>query len=105
MSRRERIEHLLNTEYCPVFLTVEDESHTHHVPEGAETHYKIIMAADVFSSLPRIKRHQLLNKLLKNELDTGMHALSMHLYCPTEWQTQSSAILKSPSCRDGYKNK
>lgn len=105
MSRRERIEQQLITEFSPIYLSVEDESSNHHVPENAQTHFKIVMAAEQFASLSRINRHKLLNKLLKNEFDNGMHALSMHLYSPEEWQLQSTTILQSPSCRDGYKNK
>lgn len=105
MSRKERIEQQLLSEFNPLFLLVEDESKNHHVPENAQTHFKIIMATPQFTDLSRIHRHRLINKLLKEELDTGMHALSMYLYSPTEWETQDKSHLNSPSCRDGYKNK
>ncbi|RUR11140.1 BolA family transcriptional regulator [Legionella sp. km772] len=105
MSRKERIqEHLLN-EFNPLFLLVEDESSNHHVPENAQTHYKIIMASPKFNELSRVHRHRLVNKLLQEEFDTGMHALSMHLFTPTEWESQDKSGFKSPPCRDGYKNK
>lgn len=105
MSRKERIEQQLIAQFSPSYLAVEDESHQHHVPENAQTHYKIVMTASQFTSLSRINRHKLINVLLKNEFENGMHALSMHLYSPEEWQTQADSVLKSPSCRDGYKNK
>lgn len=105
MSRKERIEQQLLSEFNPLFLLVEDESKNHHVPENAQTHFKIIMATPQFTDLSRIHRHRLINKLLKEEFDTGMHALSMYLYAPTEWETQDKSHLNSPSCRDGYKNK
>lgn len=105
MPRKDRIEKLLHREFSPLFLQVEDESKNHHVPQGAQTHFKIVMAAKTMTTLPRIDRHKLLNKLLKAEFDTGMHALSMHLYSPDEWLKYNQQVLSSPSCKDGYKNK
>jgi len=37
MSRKDRIEQQLTTELSPLYLSVEDESGNHHVPEGAQT--------------------------------------------------------------------
>jgi BolA protein len=103
MSRKERIEQLLQKELSPSHLNVEDESSNHHVPQGAETHFKIIAVSQRFIDLSRIERHRMLNHLLNPELEQGLHALSMHLYTPEEWEKNQS-VLKSPSCRDGYKN-
>lgn len=104
MSRKDRIEHLLNHEISPVYLNVEDESANHHVPQGAETHFKVTAVSSRFINLSRIARHRLLNHLLSPEFALGLHALSMHLYTPDEWE-KNKTVLKSPSCRDGYKNK
>ena len=105
MSRKERIEEILIAQFSPTYLNVEDESHQHHVPKDAQTHFKITMAADEFTPLGRIDRHRLINKLLKNDFDNGMHALSMYLYSPHEWELKRESVPNSPSCRDGYKNK
>jgi BolA family transcriptional regulator, general stress-responsive regulator len=104
MSRKDRIEQLLTNEFSPLVLSVEDESNKHHVPEKAQTHFKIIMTSPQFSSITRVQRHRLINTLLKNEFDTGMHALSMLLYSPEEWEVKK-AVPQSPNCRDGYKNR
>jgi BolA family transcriptional regulator, general stress-responsive regulator len=101
MSRKDRIEHQLITEFSPLSLSIEDESKNHHVPENAQTHFKIIMASAHFANLTRVQRHRLINTLLKNEFDTGMHALSMFLYSPTEWE-EKKTVPQSPNCRDGY---
>ena len=105
MSRKERIERQLTIEFTPLFLNVEDESSNHHVPIDAQTHYKITMASAQFTQISRINRHRMVNNVLKEEFNSGMHALSMHLYSPEEWESQTSAAPPSPSCRDGYKNK
>lgn len=102
MSRRECIELRLQNEYTFVYLSVEDESHQHHVPENAQTHYKVILVSADFIGLTRVNRHKLINQLLKEEFNHGMHALSMHLYTPDEWSKKNQAPLQSPSCKDGY---
>ncbi|CAM2995896.1 BolA family protein [Legionella worsleiensis] len=104
MSRRTNIETLLSKEFSPLFLSVEDESKNHHVPEGAETHFKVIMVSSRFNESTRIARHRMVNQLLKHEFDSGLHALSMHLYTELEWSQKQSPVLKSPACKDGYKN-
>ena len=105
MSRRDRIEHLLTQELAPIYLNVEDESANHHVPEGAQTHFKVTAVSSRFIDLTRIARHRLLNHLLADEFNLGLHALSMHLFTPDEWEKNHNTIMKSPACKDGYKNK
>ena len=102
MQRKERIEQQLVQELAPVFLSVENESNNHHVPKGSETHFKVIAVSAQFADLNRVARHRLLNKLLSNEFDLGLHALSMHLYTEEEWQKQNNPILTSPACKDGF---
>lgn len=104
MSRKERIEEQLNSNLSPAFLNVEDESGNHHVPEGAQTHFKVTAVSAQFKDLSRIARHRLVNDLLKAEFALGLHALSMHLYTAEEWELKKDSVLKSPACKDGYKN-
>lgn len=104
MSRKDRIELLLNQELNPIHLNVEDESANHHVPQGAQTHFKVTAVSARFTGLTLIARHRLLNQLLSQEFELGLHALSMHLYTAEEWEKNNNTVLKSPSCRDGYKN-
>lgn len=104
MLRKQRIETLLSQNIESVVLSVEDESHQHHVPKDAETHFKLIIVADTFNSLPRIARHRLINHLLADELNNGLHALSMYLYTPAEWEVKQAGVPQSPTCRDGYNN-
>ncbi len=103
MSRKNRIENLLDQELKPLYLSVEDESSNHHVPKGAETHFKIVAVSLQFNDLTRIARHRLLNHLLGNEFEMGLHALSMHLYTPAEWE-KNQRVSDSPTCKGGFKN-
>ncbi|KTD40978.1 BolA family protein [Legionella parisiensis] len=102
MSRKNRIEKLVSQELVPFYLNVEDESANHHVPEGAQTHFKITVVSSRFIDLSRIARHRLLNQLLKEEFELGLHALSMHLFTPEEWGDRSKIVLQSPICKGGF---
>ncbi|XP_048514386.1 DNA-binding transcriptional regulator BolA isoform X2 [Athalia rosae] len=63
----------------PSFIEISNESHMHNVPKGSETHFKVIVVSDKFVDQPLIKRHRMVNDLLQNELQTGVHALSIVL--------------------------
>jgi BolA family transcriptional regulator, general stress-responsive regulator len=103
MSRKQRITQLITDELNPVFLAVEDESAMHHVPKGAETHFKVAIVSETFENLAKITRHRLINNLLAGELNAGLHALSLHLYTPEEWKGRDGGVGNSPACRDGYR--
>lgn len=83
MNRRERITDNLTTHFTPSHLEVIDESHKHagHAgarPEG-ETHYRIIIQADIFSGKSHVDSHRMINEALKSEFDNGLHALSIKI--------------------------
>lgn len=100
MSRKTRIKQLLSTKLGPSFLSVEDESHRHHVPPDTETHIKVTLVSTRFHDMSRVERHRLINTIIVHERQTGLHALSLHLYTPEEWQIKIS-VPDSPSCRNG----
>lgn len=104
MSRQISIEQQLSQECSPVYLNVEDESKNHHVPKDAQTHFKVTLVTAQFKGLTRIARHRIINKLLSNEFDTGLHALSLHLFTSEEWEKKNQSVADSPACKDGYKN-
>lgn len=104
MSRKDRIEQQIKKVLNPIYLSVEDESVNHHVPKGAETHFKVIVVSKQFTNLTRTERHRTVNKLLQQEFNLGLHALSIHLYTSEEWE-KNNTVLKSPSCRDGFNKK
>lgn len=103
MSRKERIEQQLTSKLSPAYLSVEDESSNHHVPAGAQTHFKVIAVSAQFTGLNRVARHRLVNHLVAQEFELGLHALSLHLYTDEEWTNKNQSVLNSPSCKDGYK--
>ncbi len=104
MSRKQRLFELISPQLNPLFLNIEDESFKHHVPEGAETHFKVTIVSQKFLGLTQIARHRQITKLVAVELNSGLHALSLHLYTEEEWQIRGQAVPNSPACKDGYRH-
>lgn len=84
----------------PVHLEVLDESHMHS--RGLETHYKAVIASDVFSGKLRVRRHQAVYAAL-GPLMQEIHALALHTYTPDEWAARGAAP-DSPRCRGGSRH-
>lgn len=101
MTREQRISTLVSKEFEPVYLAIENESNQHHVPKGAETHFKVVVVSGKFATLTRLERQRWVNRLLREEFTTGLHALSLHTYSPEEWETTEPPG-NSPKCLGGY---
>jgi len=97
MLRSNRIHNSLSQAFMPLELRVEDESHTHQVPVGAESHFKVLIVSNQFNTLTRIARHRAVNSVLNSEFQSGLHALSLFLYTPDEWIGQT--LPHSPACK------
>lgn len=85
----------------PLHLEVINESGSHNVPKGSETHFKVVMISDKFEGLQLIQRHRLVNEILHEELAGPIHALSLHLYTSQDWEKRFGAVPPSPPCRGG----
>jgi len=104
VGRSDRIHDAVVDALAPVALEIHDESHMHSVPEGAESHFKLVVVADVFTGKPLVARHRLVNEALAAELKAGLHALSIHAYTPAEWTARGGEVPRSPPCRGGSKH-
>ena len=81
MTRSERIIDSLTRAFEPSLLKVTDDSHKHagHTgarPEG-ETHYTVDIVSAAFEGLSRVSMQRAVMNALKDEFDTGLHALSI----------------------------
>ncbi|TDH67053.1 hypothetical protein CCR75_006932 [Bremia lactucae] len=95
-----RIQEKLTAAFLPSHLDVINESHMHNVPKGAETHFKIVVISDHFDGKPLLHRHRMVNDVLKQELEEGMHALSILSKTPAQWNANAQ-VKSSPNCRGG----
>ena len=96
MTLQARIEEKLTEAFAPERLSVINESHLHaghhHEDRGhhevydgtGETHFRIRIVADAFAGMSRIERHRAINALLKEELESGVHALALEPSAPGE---------------------
>ena len=90
------IKDLLNTEFNPATLIIENESFMHNVPENSESHFKIILASDCFKDVSNVKRHQLIYKSLENVMNK-IPALSIYAFDLDEIEKNPS-VIDSPNC-------
>ncbi len=101
MQVQQQIIDKLNTALVPQHLEVINESGNHNVPAGSESHFKVVMVAEAFTGENLVKRHQKVYQVLADELNSGVHALSQHLYTPDEWREKYGEVAKSPPCMGG----
>lgn len=86
--------------FTPEHLDLLNESHMHAGPR-TDSHFKLVVVAQAFEGLSKVKRHQLIYSLLADELAGPVHALALHLYSPAEWQSQ--VVPSSPLCAGANK--
>ncbi|KAD3067245.1 hypothetical protein E3N88_35125 [Mikania micrantha] len=89
-SRGQRISEILKRELAPVELEVTDVSYKHAGHAGVkdsnngETHFDLKVVSREFEGKSMVKRHRLVYSLLEDELQSGLHALSIDAKTPTE---------------------
>jgi BolA protein len=80
---RERLEPL-----APARLEISDESAAHAGHSGAAGgggHFSLLIVSQVFSGLPRLKRHQRVLQEIADLLPYPIHALSIKALTPEEF--------------------
>lgn len=96
------IEQKLLSAFEPHHLEVINESNQHNVPQGSESHFKVVIVSDKFTGERLIKRHRAINSVLKEELSDKIHALALHTYTQQEWQNYyADNVPGSPNCLGG----
>ncbi|KAF6153841.1 hypothetical protein GIB67_001074 [Kingdonia uniflora] len=88
-SRGERIKDILERGLNPVELEVEDISYQHAGHAGVrgsegETHFNVRVVSEEFEGKSMVKRHRVIYSLLQEELQSGLHALSIVAKTPSE---------------------
>ncbi len=103
MKIQQQLELKLREQFSPLHLAVENESHMHNVPEGAESHFRVVIVSDRFEGLSLVQRHRAVNRALEQELTGGVHALALHTMTPEEWFAKGGIAPESPPCLGGGK--
>ncbi len=102
-TTRETITQKLESAFSPLHLEVINESDMHNVPQGSESHFKIVLVSDAFKGERLINRHRQVNRVLADELQGGVHALALHTQTPEEWFDKGGSVPDSPPCLGGSK--
>lgn len=95
---QDQIKQKLDKIFQPIYLDVINDSHHHNVPEGSESHFRIILVSHQFFGLKALARHRMIYSTLEEELNNGIHALALHLYTLKEWEDTSKVAPMSPPC-------
>lgn len=86
MTTRDTIIEKLTRRFAPTHLDVIDESARHkgHAGwrEGGETHFRVRIATRQLAGKPRVAQHREVMAALKEELDSGVHALAIEVLAP-----------------------
>jgi stress-induced morphogen len=104
MTNLEHLRTKLSEAFAPAHLLVENESGSHNVPKGSQSHFKVVIVSEKFANLSLMERHRLIYELFKDELKTKIHALSLNTHTPAEWQKCGQAVPESPPCLGGSKH-
>ncbi len=102
-TTQETIQQKLQQAFSPIHLEVINESHMHSVPEGSESHFKVVVVSDAFEGEKLIARHRQVNRVLSEELAGGIHALALHTLTPEDWFNRGGTVTDSPPCLGGSK--
>lgn len=87
-SMREKLESI----FTPIRLTILDESGRHAGHAGAkrddgstgETHFRVEIVSASFAGMSRVARERSVQKALAEEIEMGLHALSVKAFAPDE---------------------
>ena len=88
MSAETRLREKLMIALEPTRLDIVNESELHaghrSSPGTGESHFRILVVSEMFAGRSRVERHRLVNDLLKDEIQGGVHALALATVAPGE---------------------
>ncbi len=83
MNRKQRIDKLLSKKFDDFILEIIDNSNLHighnNFIGKDETHIKIVLTKKNESPLNRLNIHRIINDLLKEEFNKGLHSLEIKI--------------------------
>lgn len=101
--RAQALTQALTRALSPVHLEVNDESHMHSVPPGAESHFRVVVVSAGFVGKSLVARHREVHAACADELRAGLHALAIEALTPEQWAARGEQARESPACRGGSK--
>ena len=97
-NRERRMKEILKNRFPQAEFGLENESSSHAVPAGSETHFKLLIIEQEFAAKSRVERSRLVQNLFADEFKSGLHALSIRAVTPDEAANGAGEGFVSPSC-------
>lgn len=110
-SRKERMEKTLMEKFNPTKLEIVNDSNSHSVKEGSETHFRVYIVSEGFKNKTKVQTHQEIYKLFTNEMgdkhQNKLHSLSIYSYSPEEYEKNQTSLENKipPVCAGKNKEK
>lgn len=93
--RAEAVQVRLTEALTPVHLEVVDDSMAHAghagVVQSGGGHFHAVIVSEAFAGKTAVQRHQMVYRALGDMLHNDIHAFSMKVYTPLEYQSQKEA--------------
>jgi BolA protein len=100
MTMDQRIRSKIEQAFTPQELILLNESHMHSGP-AANSHFNVTLVSEQFEGKRPVARHQMVYKVLADELAGEVHAIAMHLFTLAEWEAAGNTSKISPNCQGG----
>lgn len=83
----------------PLFMEIINESPNHNVPENSESHFRVLIVSEKFSGLTLVQRHQMVHRLVEEQIKGKIHAFSQQTLTPKEFEDRGGRLPhSSPPC-------
>ena len=100
MTIEQTIRNKIEKEFEYYEFIILNESHTHAGP-AENSHFNLTLVSDAFEGKRPVARHQMIYKVLADELAGEVHALALHVFTKQEWQQAGNQSQQSPNCQGG----
>lgn len=100
MKIQKAIEKKVQDKLSPKHYEIENESHKHASDLGLESHFRLLVVSTHFEDKNRVQRQRSVFSLLREEIAQGVHALSLRLLTPEEYEKQGADSFQSPNCHN-----
>jgi BolA family transcriptional regulator, general stress-responsive regulator len=91
MTVEERIEKKIRKSFEPEYMDIKNQSHLHAGHQGhdgsGQSHFRLVVVAQRFEGKSRLERQRMIYKILEEEFQDSLHALSIAAYAPGEENT------------------
>lgn len=89
MDTKDKIRKILQKQFSPQFLQIDDDSQLHaghqEAVKSGGGHFSVLIVSDCFDGLKLIARHRLIYAALGKEIKKDIHALTIKALTPSEY--------------------